>query len=250
MTIRELRDRTGLSQDRFAEKYHLSASTLRKWESGVRPCPEYVQFSLPGLVLRDYPDVTPAGPDATFDEIGVQDGCKYYKSCNRDVVYAALVEQFGESDVRVDYRSKRYPFPCDFYIKSRDLYIELHDFNAHGHHWFDKASLSDRARLKMMFERGGIADNYFVNADIWGRIDTSKRWYAARAGLNYVVFWESDLSDALLWFCLNCPDGRDWEREYSWLTEPGLDGCHNYIENMSAASEVIYKAWHEINFGA
>ena len=124
MMIRELRGRTGLNQPAFAEKYHLSLATLRGWEQGARNCPESISYMLSELVERDYPSlVEDDGPEAMFDEDGVQDTCDNYKSYHRDAFHAALVTQFGESDVFVDYRSEKYPFPCDFYVKSRDLYI-------------------------------------------------------------------------------------------------------------------------------
>jgi len=38
--IKALRKRTGLSQDKFAEKYGINVNTLRAWERGIRkPCP-------------------------------------------------------------------------------------------------------------------------------------------------------------------------------------------------------------------
>lgn len=40
-----------------------------------------------------------------------------------------LVEIFNENDIITEYSDDpRYPFKCDFYIKSEDLFIEL---NAH-----------------------------------------------------------------------------------------------------------------------
>lgn len=35
MTIKELRTRTGLSQQKFAEKFHLTVDNVRCWEQGV-----------------------------------------------------------------------------------------------------------------------------------------------------------------------------------------------------------------------
>ncbi len=34
MTIKELRQQTGLSQQKFAEKFHLTADNVRCWEQG------------------------------------------------------------------------------------------------------------------------------------------------------------------------------------------------------------------------
>ena len=46
LSIRELRELTGLSQDKFAKKYHLSPNTLRNWEQGKRPTPEWYLWIL------------------------------------------------------------------------------------------------------------------------------------------------------------------------------------------------------------
>lgn len=42
MTIKEIRELTGLTQKQFAEKYHITFSSIRNWESGHRTCPDYV----------------------------------------------------------------------------------------------------------------------------------------------------------------------------------------------------------------
>lgn len=49
-----------------------------------------------------------------------------------------LVDQFGSNDIVRQYRDKvRYPFNCDFYIKSIDLFIELNLHWTHGGRPFD-----------------------------------------------------------------------------------------------------------------
>jgi transcriptional regulator with XRE-family HTH domain len=42
MTIKELRNSTGLSQDRFSERYGIPRRTVEDWETGKRTPPEYV----------------------------------------------------------------------------------------------------------------------------------------------------------------------------------------------------------------
>ena len=46
LSIKELRELTGLSQSKFAKKYHLSVNTLRNWEQGTRPTPEWYLWLL------------------------------------------------------------------------------------------------------------------------------------------------------------------------------------------------------------
>ena len=46
MFVKDLREKTGLSQSKFALKFHLNVSTLRTWEQGVRVCPEHVLYMM------------------------------------------------------------------------------------------------------------------------------------------------------------------------------------------------------------
>ena len=60
MTIKEIRERTGLSQSQFAKKYGISVRTLQGWESGKRP-PECVPFLLDRCVSEDFEKVVDNG---------------------------------------------------------------------------------------------------------------------------------------------------------------------------------------------
>ena len=53
MTIKELRDMTGLSQGKFAEKYGIPRRSIENWEGGQRTPPEYVLKLLERCVLMD-----------------------------------------------------------------------------------------------------------------------------------------------------------------------------------------------------
>ena len=53
MTINEIRQSTGLSQGKFADRYHLPVRTLQQWEQGRRSCPEYVIYLLSKVVEED-----------------------------------------------------------------------------------------------------------------------------------------------------------------------------------------------------
>lgn len=53
MNIKELRTLTGLSQAKFAEKYHISVRTLQGWEAERRTPPPHVLANLERLVRED-----------------------------------------------------------------------------------------------------------------------------------------------------------------------------------------------------
>ena len=46
MKIKELRQRTKLSQVKFAEKFHISVRTLQRWEQEQTPTPEFVLYAI------------------------------------------------------------------------------------------------------------------------------------------------------------------------------------------------------------
>ena len=48
--IKELRQKTGLSQSQFAKKYHIPLKTLQFWEQGRRVPPSYVVWLLRKVV--------------------------------------------------------------------------------------------------------------------------------------------------------------------------------------------------------
>lgn len=45
-TINELRKQTGMSQSKFANKFHINKRTLQSWEQGYRHAPEYVLYMI------------------------------------------------------------------------------------------------------------------------------------------------------------------------------------------------------------
>ena len=46
MKIKELRQRTKLSQVKFAKKFHISVRTLQRWEQEQTPTPEFVLYAI------------------------------------------------------------------------------------------------------------------------------------------------------------------------------------------------------------
>ena len=173
-----------------------------------------------------------------------------------DKLYDLLVELFGESDVCRQYNSDEYPYACDFYIKSRNMYIELNAHWSHGGHWYTD---DDADVVSCWSERN---TTYYNNAiSVWTKRDVDKRNCAIRNKLNYIVFWDKKLSDAILWIAMGCPDGHDWLYEYSWLPSrdlninfsfPKIKSCTNrsVIAAVKAANGHVFyaneiKLWNE-----
>lgn len=126
--------------------------------------------------------------------------CTLNSSKQESIVYDLLVEKFGENNVEAQYKSDKYPFACDFYIESLDLYIELNLYVTHGGHWFDSNNSDDVARLTALKSKATDRNLYQKMIYVWTKSDIRKRTVAINNNLNYVVFWEYDLSDFYNWY--------------------------------------------------
>lgn len=42
MTIRELREMTGMNRREFADYFHISYRTVQDWEQGINKCKDYI----------------------------------------------------------------------------------------------------------------------------------------------------------------------------------------------------------------
>lgn len=146
-------------------------------------------------------------------------------SAPEDTLYELLVEYADQQGITVvrQYRDeKRYPFAVDFYIPERDLFIELNGSWSHGGHWYEADREMDQRTVQTWLKKGKKSKYYRVALETWTKRDVRKREAACQAELNYVTLWDGSetLFDTHLWFALGAPDGRDWEREYSWLDLP------------------------------
>ena len=54
MTIKGIRQLTGLSAQKFGDKYKIPLRTIQNWEGGVNKPPEYVLILLERAVKEDF----------------------------------------------------------------------------------------------------------------------------------------------------------------------------------------------------
>lgn len=141
----------------------------------------------------------------------------YNTSKIEDQIYKFLCKHFGKDDVVRQYRNEEvYPFACDFYIKSRDLYIEVNGTWTHNDCWYDPQNSAHVAEAKAYLNKG--TSYYQRTYDTWTKKDPEKREYARKNNLNYIVFWDSSVPyDYMFWASLGYPNGHDWDHEYSWF---------------------------------
>ena len=95
------------------------------------------------------------------------------------------------------YRSKVYPFNCDFYIPHLDLYIECNYSQFHCKHKFDPTNIKDINKLNELIEKDkkskrnliGKESQYYRMIYVWTDLDVRKRNIAKENNLNYIEFW-------------------------------------------------------------
>lgn len=115
-------------------------------------------------------------------------------------MYVLLCDHFGSDDVVRQYKEVRYPFHCDFYVKSLDLFIELNASWVHGGHWFDSSNPEDIAKVQDFQSRLANGKRFYeVALRIWTDRDVLKRDTAIRNNLRYLVFWNNNLDDFKSW---------------------------------------------------
>ena len=98
-------------------------------------------------------------------------------------------------DVIRQYKCERYPWCCDFYIPSKDLFIECNYHWTHGGHPYNENNTLDVELLNKWKE----STKYYNNAaTTWSVYDVNKRKLASINKLNYIEFWNiNELKDWL-----------------------------------------------------
>lgn len=120
-------------------------------------------------------------------------------SKSEDRVYNKLVAKFGTDNVIRQYRDEnRYPFYCDFYIKSDDLFIECNFTWSHGGHLFDCNSVEDCAKKEIWKEKAKSSKYYELALKVWTERDVIKHETIIQNNLNaYVAYKEVEIDDFL-----------------------------------------------------
>ena len=109
----------------------------------------------------------------------------FHISKKEQLSYDILKEKYP--DIITQYKSDLYPYYCDFYIPSLDLYIECNYHWTHGWHPYNENNNED----KLILEKWKSKNTKFYNNAIitWTIRDVNKRNIAKENNLNYIEFW-------------------------------------------------------------
>lgn len=115
-------------------------------------------------------------------------------SSNEDHFYNALKAVYGVENIIRQYKDTRYPFNCDFYIKDKDLFIELNLNWTHG----KKPFIGDAEDLKVLnlWKTKAKTSNYYAAAiKTWTERDPLKFKIAKENNLQYLSIYMNTYQD-------------------------------------------------------
>ena len=119
-------------------------------------------------------------------------------------IHNLLLEKFPDC-IHIYKDKERYPFLCDFYIPSLDLFIEINFHWTHGFHPYNPNDPEDQetvktweAKSKELNHKGKPKDLYKVALKVWTERDVLKQETARKNNLNYKVFYNMKEFDS--WF--------------------------------------------------
>lgn len=119
---------------------------------------------------------------------------KSFNISKPEITYKKLLEDiFGADNTVYQYKTDKYPFVTDFYIKSFDLYVELNFHWTHGPHPFNENTLEDITLLNKWEEKAKISNFYKKAIDTWTIRDTKKLQYAINNHLNYLAIYPKNI---------------------------------------------------------
>lgn len=124
-------------------------------------------------------------------------------SKSEELYFNCLKNIFGEDVVKRQYNEGvRYPFFCDFYISSLDLFIELNLFRTHGPHPYgiditeDERIVKDwKAKQKTYINSKGLEVNnqYYMYEKVFTESDPRKISYVKENNLNCLLIYPEEI---------------------------------------------------------
>lgn len=114
----------------------------------------------------------------------------FHTSKIEDEYYLQLVDKYGVNNVLRQYKdTKRYPFCCDFYIPSKDLFIELNAHWTHGGKHYDPQDNFCKQQLQEWLIKSQDSKYYEQAINTWTVLDVNKYTIAKQNNLNYLVIY-------------------------------------------------------------
>lgn len=131
----------------------------------------------------------------------------YNKHMTKDecIIFEYLSTLFSPDDIIYQYMDERYPFNCDFYIKSEELFIELNIYPSHGGHPFDKNNDMDIDKLHRWENKVLLGKRQYQNwIYTWTDLDLRKINTANNNNIKIIFAYSiKEAKDKINEFCKN-----------------------------------------------
>ena len=95
-------------------------------------------------------------------------------------------------DLKTQYKSEVYPFACDYYIPSLDLYIEYNGIWTHGGCFYDENNEENRNTLEKWEHLSEHSKFYETAIYVWTQRDILKLNTAIENNLNYIAWFNEE----------------------------------------------------------
>ena len=116
-------------------------------------------------------------------------------SKSEEAFYEYLKTQYQKDDIyRQYFDPDRYPFKCDFYIKSQDLFIEYNGSWAHNNHPFDNNNQLDLDILQKWIEKAETSIYYKSAIYTWTDLDVRKLNAFRQNNLNFEIIYPNNIT--------------------------------------------------------
>lgn len=127
----------------------------------------------------------------------------YLRTKVEERVYDALSEYFDSRLIDRQHHDERYPFDCDFYLPSLDIYVEINGNWTHGWKPFDKGDAKCLEQLNK-WEKKAQSSDYYKNAIYtWTDLDMRKRSIAKNNHLRYISIYPNKSLEENIGYCYN-----------------------------------------------
>lgn len=171
-------------------KQHTRENNLKKYGSVTHMSSQGVKDKIKQTCIERY------GVDYAFCDKDIQKRAleaslqsSTSKSKAEDAIYEELCCIYGKGNIIRQYKSNVYPFHCDFYIQSEDLYIEYQGSWTHGSMPYIEGDTTCVQQLQLWKEKALNSEYYKDAIETWTYRDVIKREIARKYKLNYIEIW-------------------------------------------------------------
>lgn len=127
----------------------------------------------------------------------INDTKRKNNSFNTSSIENKVAEYLTNNDIKFirQYKSKEYPFNCDFYLIDYQLYIEINASWTHGKRPYVETDIECMERLKLWTKKAESSKYYRNAIEVWTVRDVRKRETAKTNGLNYLEVFSNDIEE-------------------------------------------------------